>query len=62
MTLYMFCNPRVAFPALEAGDALSGRVVSEISCVHSRCLFGEGLRSPRVFDWDDSIAYDRSFA
>ena len=43
--------PRVAFPALEAGVVLSGRAISENSCIRGRCLFGEG-----------SIAYDRLFA
>ena len=51
MTLYAFHNPRVAFPALEAVAACSGRAVSKNSCVRGRCLFGEGLRSGRVFDW-----------
>ena len=43
--------PLVAFPALGAGAILSGRVISENSCIRGRCLFEKG-----------NIAYDRSFA
>ena len=61
MTLQPFGNPRVAFPVLEAGVVCSRSAVSEKSCICDRCLFREGLHLRRVFDWDDSIAYDCSF-
>ena len=51
MTLYAFRNPRVDFPALEAGFVRSGRAVFENWCIRASCLIREG-----------SIAYDRSFA
>ena len=41
MTLYAFRNPRVTFPAFEAGVVGSGRAVSENSCIHGRYLFRE---------------------
>ena len=44
-------HPRVAFLALVASVIISGRAVSENSCICGSCLFGKG-----------SIACDRSFA
>ena len=53
--------------ALEASVFLSGRTVSENSCIRGRCLFGEGglqelvqlLIHSECLTGDDSIAYNR---
>ena len=55
--------------ALEASVFLSGRAVSENSCIRGRCLFGGGFRElvqlvirGECLTGDDSVAYHRSLA
>ena len=70
MTLKVFCNPCVAFPALDADVVCLGRTVSENSCIRGRCLFREGCLRKLVqlvicgecLTGDVSITYDRLFA